>query len=112
MESDAKHPMQPAWLGLAMLAYFDREAAPKKPIRAALVFPNGSLALEVGKDGLRITEGASANAEVTLKADRADLVLDLLRGAASLATEQKKHRLVVDGDRGLLSPLFAAFPLG
>ncbi len=112
LEATPRHRMQPAWLGLAMLAYFDPSAAPTASVAIGLVFPEGRLAMQLGRAGLRITEGGSGPAALTLSASSPELVLALLRGSVTPTAAIRRKELVLEGDRRLLAPLLASFPLG
>jgi DNA-binding HxlR family transcriptional regulator len=111
LTSSPKHRPQPAWLGLALLAYFAPAGAPAEPTRLGLVFPDGALTLDLGPGTLRITEGDPTGAALTLTASE-DTILDLVRGALTLKEAKAKGRLSLDGDAGLVSVLLASFPLG
>lgn len=107
-----KHRLQPAWLGVALLAYFEPSAAPDRPLEIALVFPKGTLGITLGRQGLRIVEGEGGAAAITLTASNPEVVLSLLRRLLSVPEAIKSRDLRVSGGAALVAPFLASFSLG
>lgn len=106
------HPLQPAWLGMAMLAFFDPTAKFDRPVQIGLDFDQGSLRLTLGTDRLEIVEGTGrvghlGPVDLELSAASPAQVLAVLLGHS-----ERLGDLTVSGDPRLLEPFLAAFPLG
>jgi DNA-binding HxlR family transcriptional regulator len=106
------HPLQPAWLGVAMLSCYDPTVSFDRPVQIGLAFDEGSLRLTLGTDRLEIAEGPgrqgqSSAVDLELSAPSPAHLLTVLLGHRERLTE-----LTVSGDERLLEPFLDAFPLG
>jgi DNA-binding HxlR family transcriptional regulator len=107
-----RHGLRPAWVGLALRSFFCAAKARGPRMRVALHLGKGALLLELGAGKLRIVEGEPPP-EVELRiTTREPVLLDVLRGALSLAAAKRRRVLTVEGDASQLPRLLAAFPIG
>lgn len=112
LEKRPRHGLRPAWLALALRTYYDAAGARGSRIRIALVLGKGTLSLELGRGPLAISEGEpSQPADLRITA-KEHVLLDVLRGALSVASARRSHELELEGDAQLVPRLLAAFPIG
>ena len=106
-----RHGLRPAWLGLALRSYYDEAGARGRRIRIALTLGKGALQLELGRGPLRIAEGEPSEPPELRITAKEHVLLDVFRGALSVAAAKRNQELLVEGDATLLPRLLAAFPI-
>ena len=108
-KSRARHGLRATWLGVALSAYYRREAAPDLTAVVELAMPSGTLALDFRRGRLRVSEGTAENPALRITGSENDILA--LLGVPAPRAGRGKPRLSVDGDATLLDRLVAAFPL-
>jgi DNA-binding HxlR family transcriptional regulator len=96
------------WLGVALGAFFQREAVRGLTAAIELAMPSGTLTLEFRRGALSVREAPAENPALRVTADETDFLA--LFGA--VPGRRGKIRIKTEGDAALLDRLVAAFPLG
>lgn len=104
------HPLRATWLGVALQAFFRRDAVRSLTAVVELVLPTGALTLEFDRGNLRVTEQPAGTADARIFTSEQTFV-DLLMGRA-VRSSRGKPNLRIEGDISLLDRIVEAFPLG
>ena len=102
-----RFPLRATWLGVALQAFFRREAVPGLTAVVELVMPTGTLSLKFRRGALRVTEEAAAAPALRIVSSETDFVDLLVNGSRKPA----RGRVRLEGDASLLDRLVAAFPV-
>jgi len=108
-KSQFRYGLRATWLGVALNAYFRREAVADLTAVVELVMPSGTLALDFRRGKLRVSEGSAEAPALRITASENDLLA--LFGVPAPAAKRRKPRIAIDGDAALVERLAAAFPL-
>ena len=102
-----RFPLRATWLGVALQAFFRREAVSGLTTIVELVLPTGTLSLTFRRGALRVTEETAAAPALRIVSSETDFVDLLVKGSGKPA----RGRVRLEGDATLLDRLVAAFPV-
>jgi DNA-binding HxlR family transcriptional regulator len=104
-----RHPLRATWLGVALQAFFRRDAVRSLTAVVELVLPTGTLTLQFRRGNLRVTEGPAEEPALRVTGTEQDFVR-LLTGGSGRSVSAKRD-LQIEGDATLVERLIDAFPL-
>ncbi|HVZ14095.1 MAG TPA: winged helix-turn-helix transcriptional regulator [Bauldia sp.] len=104
-----RYPIRATWLGVALTAFYRREAAKALSAVVEITMPTGALTLDFHRGALTVRETTAERATLRITASEDDMLA--LFGAAPPG-HRRKPRLKTEGDTALIDRLVAIFPLG
>jgi len=106
--TEPRFPIRATWLGVALNAFFRRDAVKGLTATVEVVMPTGTLTLGFHRGALTVHEAPAEYPALRITANENDVLA--LFGAAPPGA-RRKPRLKTEGDAALLDRLVAAFPL-